>query len=255
VPTDDAYSAVPVHGGVVVPRGGVAVYVPLPEGEHVELGPADQIVSAGVSDAVWLVRFGDPSGGGAEPAARLVGLDGGVRATVVVPQLTYATGATPDGIVFMAGGRTYLARPEGVQQLGAGETLSVAGPFVALLTCDERADCAPEVIDTRTGRRRSAPGRQPQVGISALVSPTGALAVAQHEQERGLWVYDASGRLVGTGAGYFADLSMRWLPDGSGLVAGTQQLSIVRPDASGGLIREPIPGVDVQADLVFVIPR
>lgn len=256
---DDPYSVVPVGGGVVALQSGEAVFVPLPEGEPVGMGPVDHIISAALPDAVWLVRMGTGRGlpGGTETAADLVGLDGEIRATVSVPQLTYATGATGDGLVFTAGGRTYLARPEGIQPLGVGEALSVADPFVVLLACDDRARCAPEVIDTRTGRRRSLRGAHTphQYGTSVVVSASGEVAVTQYDQARGLSVFDASGRLIGTSAGYLADLPMRWLPGGEGLLAAGQPLAIIRADGSGGLVRVPIEGADLRADLFFVIPR
>lgn len=258
VRSDDAYSAVPVRGGVVVQQDGEAAFVPLPEGEQVELGPSDQVVSTGLPDAVWLVRIGTGRGlpGGSETTARLVGLDGEIRVTVAVPQLAYAAGATADGLVFTAGGRTYLAGAEGVRPLGVGDTLSVADPFVVLLACDERAECAPEVINTRTGRRRTLRGvSSPHpYSVSVIVSSAGEVAVAQHEDERGLSVYDTSGRIVGRSAGYLADVSVRWLPGGAGLVAAGRPLSIVRPDGAGGLVSQLIQGVRLSADLVLVIP-
>ena len=256
VPTDEPYNVVAVRGGVVARRDGSAHYVPLPEGDVVDLGPAEQILSAGRPDAVWLLRFGEGGTGGTAPTVRLAGLDGGVQASFAVPQMTYANGATNDGMIFTAGGRAYLARADGVHELGVGDPLSVAGPFVVLLTCDDRAECTPDVIDTRSGRRRPARGSHdpPASDISALVSPTGAVAVARHQRDRGLSVYDASGRLLGDAPGYLADLTMQWLHDGSGLVAATQQLSIVRPDGDGGLVRQPIRGVDLQPDVVLVIP-
>lgn len=260
VRSDDAYSAVGVRGGVVVLRAGRAVFVPMPEGEEVVLVPeaADQLVSADLPDAVWVVQMGTGGGlpGSTETTARLVGMDGDVRATVAVPQLTYAVGATREGLVFTAGGRTYLARPEGVAQLGVGEVFSVADPFVVLFTCDERAVCAPEVVDTRTGRRRTLRGVQSPrpYAISVLVSPTGSVAVARHEGERGLTIYDASGGRVGTAPGYLADVPLRWLPGGAGLVSAGRPTSIIRPDGAGELVGQPIPGVSSQADVVLVIP-
>lgn len=259
VPTEDPYNVVAARGGVVaVLGGGDAVYVPLPEGEHVELGRADLVVSSGLPDAVWLVRMGTGRElpGGTDTSAQLVGLDGSVRADLTVPQLTYPAGGTADGLVFTAGGRIYLARSEGVQQLGVGEALAVEDPFVVVVACDERAECAPEVIDIRTGRRRTVPGvgNPHQYGIGVLVSPTGEVAVTDYDGARGLSVYDASGRLAGASAGYLAELPMRWLPNGAGLVAAGQPLAIVRPDGEGGLVREVIKGVDLRPDLVFVIP-
>lgn len=258
VPSDDAYSAVPVRGGVVVQREGDAVFVPLPEGEEVVLGTAEQLVSAGLPDAVWFVQLGMGAGppGTADSTARLVGLDGSVRATVGTPQLFYATGATRDGLVFTSGGRTYLARAEGIEQLGVGDVLAVADPFVVILTCDEQAVCGPEVLDTRTGRRRALEGASSrhQYGISVTVSPAGEVAVAQRDQERGLTVYDASGRIVGTAAGYLADVPLRWLPGGAGLVGAGRPLSLIGSDGAGGLVSRFVTGVDFSADVVFVIP-
>jgi hypothetical protein len=230
----------------------------LPEGEPVDLGPADQVVSAGLPDSVWLLRSGSGSGlpGESGTAARLVGLDGSIRATVAVPQLSYAFGATAEGLVFSAGGRAYLAGPDGVEQLGVGEVLSVADPFVVLFTCDEELRCAPEVVDTRSGDHRSLPGIPSpyQYSISILVAPDGRVAVTRYDGERGLTVYDAAGKVVGSAQGYLADANVRWLPGDAGLITA-QPLSIIRPDGAGGLVRVPIEGADdLRSDLVLVIP-
>jgi hypothetical protein len=255
---DDAYSAVPVRGGLVLPRGGNAAFMPLPEGEPVDLGPADQVVSAGLPDSVWLLRSGSGSGlpGESGTVARLVGLDGSIRATVAVPQLSYAFGATAEGLIFSAGGRAYLAGPDGVEQLGVGEVLSVTDPYVALLTCDEEVRCAPELLDTRTGQRRSLPAipYPYPYGVSVLIAPDGRVAVIRYDQVEELTVYAASGNVVGSAEGSLANGNVRWLPGDSGLVTA-QPLSIVRPDGAGGLVRVAIEGADdLRADLVLVIP-
>jgi hypothetical protein len=258
---DDAYGAIPVRGGVVLPRGGAAFFQPLPEGPLAELGSADQVIAAGLPDAVWLLRSGTNSGLPAESgtSARLVGLDGSVRATVAVPQLSYAFGATSQGLVFTAGGRAYLARPDGVQQLAVGEVLSVADPYVVLYTCDEDAVCAPEVLDTGTGRRHSLPPIPSpyQYGTSAFVSSSGEVAVASYQQQPSLTIYDASGRTIGTSVDFFLSGEVRWLPGHAGLVTALHPgVSLIRSDGAGGLTWDRIEGVaDVLADLVFVIPR
>src|SRR3546814_16341289 len=71
----DSYNAVALEDGVVVP-GLPATYVPYDGGEHVSLGPADEVVVHG-ERSVWLVLSdGSPD----QPLVKLVDVAGRVLA-------------------------------------------------------------------------------------------------------------------------------------------------------------------------------
>ncbi|MGH9274632.1 MAG: hypothetical protein ACRDZU_08290 [Acidimicrobiales bacterium] len=258
----DAYSLVPLTGGVVVLEGMSAVYQPLPEGEPVRLGRADQILSSGSSETVWLLQtnFDGPSIEGSD--AVLVDRQGNERSGILHLPATYPAGGTARGLVFSRGGRTYIAEETGIRPLALGEALRSNGSSVVVLACNDQAECAPEIVDVTTGStQRLSPIPNPfEMGISVLLSDAGDhLAIATyHGSGQSLQIYDRTGRTLGT----IDDLSVknepRWLPNDLGLVAavesggGVVRIS-VGPD---GLLVEPIAALEGEfGDFVYVIPR
>ena len=261
VRVDDPYAVHPVRGGIVALRGETAEFQPLPDGEVVRLGRADQLLSSGSPDTLWLVRtaFDGPSLEGSE--AVLVDLQGNERSGIVHLPASYPVSATERGLVFSRGGRTYLAEESGIRPLALGEALGSNGSSVVVLACDDEAACAPEIVDVATGRAvRLAPIPNPfELGVSVLLSDTGdrLAIVTYYGSGQSLAIYDLNGRVI---AG-IVDLAVqnlpRWLPDDLGLVArvvgsGVARISI----ADGGAVVEPISALDGQfGDFVYVIPR
>ena len=258
--TPDPYSAVPVRGGIVVAGRGTTsfVYQPLPEGDPVELGEAGQVVASGLPDAVWLVSGAFDVGDDGGATAQLVGLDGQVRRTVSTSALTWPLGGTPEGLVFMAGGRTFLATEDGVHLLANGEALAVAGAFVVVLTCDDKASCIPVVVDSSTGRSHPLPDASVdyRYGETVIAADDGRVAVLQFGRATELVIYDAAGHLVGSGQVYVQG-DLRWLPGGGGLVGlGSVGLGHVVADSNGELELVPFVGMeDAHGEQVLVIPR
>lgn len=257
----DPYGLTAVSGGIVGLRGNVAEYHPLPVGIPVSLGSADAILSSGSPDSVWLLRttFEGPTMAGSE--AVLVDLEGNERSTVSLPAV-YPVGGTDRGLVFSRGGRTYVADESGIQPLALGDALRTNRTSVVVLSCDDQAECAPEIVDIATGRsRRLAPMPIPyELGVNVLLSEAGELATVTYEGSgQSLHIYDAAYEVVGTFEHLSSQSDPRWLPNGLGLVAtgyrsggGVVRLSL----ADGDVVAEPIPAFDGQfGEFLYVIPR
>lgn len=260
VGTRDPYGLVPVSGGFVGLSGSTAEYHPLPTGIPVSLGPADQVLSSGSPDTVWLLRttFDGPTMAGVE--AILVDLDGNQRGDTVTLPAAYPIGGTDRGLVFSRGGRTYVGEASGIRPLALGDALRINRTSVVVLSCDDQAVCAPEIVDIASGSsRRLAPIPNPyEMGIVVLLSDDGDLAVGSYQERlQSLQLYDAEGRAVGA-----VDVSPqgepRWLPNGMGLVAmsidgrGVVRISL----ADGGVVEEPIVALGREfAEFLYVIPR
>lgn len=261
VGTTDPYGVVAVSGGVVGLTSGSAQYHPLPLGIPVALGPADSILASGSPDAVWLIRttFDGPTMVGAE--AVLVDLQGNERHGPIAVPAAYPIGGTDEGLVFSRGGRTYLADESGVRPLALGEALRTNRTSVVVLACDDRAECAPEIVDIATGAvRRLAPVPNPyEMGISVLLSDEGDLAIVSYRGDgQALQVYGAAGQIVAE-IDVTSQSEPRWLPAGMGLVApandgsGVVRLSLIE---GGGVLAEPVVAFAGEyGDFLYVIPR
>jgi hypothetical protein len=257
----DPYAVYPVRGGIVALHGETAEFQPLPQGDLVRLGRANQLLSSGSPDTIWLVRtaFDGPSLEGSE--AVLVDLRGNERSGIVQLPASYPIGATERGLVFSRGGRTYLAEESGIRPLALGEALGSNGSSVVVLACDDEAVCAPEVVDVATGRAvRLPPIPNPfEMGVSVLLSDTGdrLAIVTYYGSGQSLAVYDLNGRVIAAIDDFTVQNLPRWLPDDLGLVATVAGSGVARISiAEGGVVVEPISALGGQlSDFVYVIPR
>src|SRR3546814_12019313 len=97
----DSYNAVALEDGVVVP-GLPATYVPYDGGEHVSLGPADEVVVHG-ERSVWLVLSdGSPD----QPLVQNVDVSGGVLAEPM-RVAGCVVGAQGEGLFLLVCGRIF----------------------------------------------------------------------------------------------------------------------------------------------------
>jgi hypothetical protein len=260
--TTDPYALIPMRGGVATMRGASAEFQPLPEGEPVVLGPANQIVASGSPDTVWLIRssFDGPTSEDAE-AVLVDGRGRQLSGTVRLPA-GYANGGTARGLVFSRSGRTYLAEESGIRPLAVGEALSTNASSVVVLACDDAAVCAPEIVDVATGRahRFATVANAFEMGVSVTLSDGGDhLAVLTYNgRGQSLQVYDRDGRVVGAIDDLAVQNQIRWLPDDLGLVAYLADSGIawISISADGARI-EPIGAFErrYRDEFVFVIPR
>lgn len=258
VEANDPYSAVPVRGGVVVLRGTVAEFVPLPDGEPVALGQADQLISSGRSDDVWLLRGGfeaPPSGRGA--LATLVNLQGKVVSDAVALPLGFPIGALERGLVFSRGGRTYLADSSSVRPIALGDALSASGDRLVVLACDDDAVCAPEVIDLAADRpqRLTAIANPFEYAVSVVIADDGRLAVITYASAGpSLVLVDRTGRVAGPFDGIDLDNDPAWLPGDLGLIAAGPDGFVRIFETDGGLVSEPIAALEGRhGHVVYVI--
>ncbi len=248
-----------VRGGVVTHEMNEAYYVALPEGRRVGLGPAEQVLRAGSDDRVWLVTgFGFE--GEREPAQRAVLTDlAGRRLTGdVVVRSCCIIGSTDDGVVFSAGGRTYLAHEAGVRPLVEGNVIQVVGDHAMRVECDDGAICETQIVDLRTGRATSL-GSTPDAsyyGHSMVVAPDGRVAIIVYGPTGAmLIVHGASGREIGR-VELRQSAEPAWLPGGHGLVTMGDGLVAQRIfDRDAQLVSEPIGPLDgVLGERIIVIP-
>lgn len=254
----EAWSAVAVRGGVVVPTMRGVQYVPL-TGEPVDLhqGPA-LVVSSGTPDAVWVLEGRGPS----PAAARLVDLSGRLLVGPLQPAGWVSHGA-PDGVVHRRGGRVYLTDEDGTRAVGVGEVFSRSGRWLGLETCDEIGRCALERIDL-VSLERTSYGPSAGDGSPWWVepSPDGELAVvvvATDPTGPELRVVEAGGAVRWDGEHpTIAASDAAWLPDGSGFVV------LDEGQVRGLLVAVPVDGVVVEplpipsgrsAERVLVIPH
>lgn len=263
--TEDPWGAVPVRGGVVVVEGGVAELVPLaPAGsaaarevvERVGLGSAEQVLSSGSLDSVWLLQRGLAGGGATPLRARLVDLQGRPLTGEIDVPADWAHGGTTEGVVFATGGRTYIATEDGVRPLAVAEVLDVAAGRVALRRCDDRASCGLEIMDVASGRST----RLPQALGSAypatvVLAEDGGVAVLRHDQVAVLTLWGPDGQLLGSGPALVLEGEPVWLPGGLGLLVPSRGIRrvVVTDD---GLRLEPSAALaGAWTDVVYVIPR
>lgn len=265
----DEGSVVGVRGGVVVTRGTRARYLPLPEGDPVELGEAGQVLPTDRTDEVWLIdgpSFGGFSDGSRDPdardRARIVRIDGQERAPRVDLPGGYVAGSTARGLVIAAGGRVYLMGRDGdVQPLASGNVVGTSPGHVALEECDDQVRCRHVLVEVGTGRRHPLPlpARGPQFGGSVAISSDGLVASVAYGPGPPLVTI---GSLDGGSIVTFEEPLLRfgpvWLPAGQGLLvvespsAGISRLLLV----DGRVERHPIAALaEDRGDYVIVIPE
>lgn len=292
--SEDPFGSVPVRGGIVVVRQGVALLVPLErpslasvdvtsseaadpvqaaeaaeaaaaaaaeearaEVVPVRLGEADRVLASSSPDSVWLIRdfFEDTSQPGTR--AQRVDLAGQPLTEVVYVPVGYPIAATDEGLVFTTGGRVYIGGEGGVRPLMVGELLDAAAGRIVVLACDDAAVCTPQVRDLAAGGSTSFSAiRDPyQLGIGVTLSASGGLAVLSYQ--RGTYtLYDPGGRSLGSVSGISPQGEPAWLPGDLGVVvAGAGGIRWITP-AGGGLASQELPALSgLYGDAVFVIPR
>lgn len=242
----DYWSVQGVTGGVVITEGGTAFYVPLPAGERVELGPAEQVLTATSDDRVWLMTGLGFEREAQEQRAVLTDLAGRRSAEVVLPTCCAMAG-TDRGVVFSTGGRTYLADGSGVAPLVDGNVVHVSGDRVVRDVCNDEAICTTEVLNLQTGAVTSF-DTTPDVslyGRNVLIAPDGRVAVIVYGPTGStLVVYGSNGREVGR-VELRQGTEPAWLPGGHGLVAVGNGLRPERIfDRNSQLVSEPIPALE-----------
>jgi len=269
IQSQDPYSAVPVAGGIVVLRGETAEYVRVIGGdaEPVRLGPAAQVFASGSPDRVWLAQFGReaPRVLASDIQVVLVDLTGrAIGPEITVPTANgYITGGTGSGVVFVSGGRVYVADAEGVRPIAVGDALRSTATEVLVHSCDDAARCAPVVVDLSTGRttRLDRLGGVYNAGQSLLVSPDRIASVGYGPSSfvvgpsTTITIADRSGRVIGTVEVPTTRGEPTWLPGDLGLVVPTEEGASRVFESGGGLVVEPMTGVQRRdnTDRVLVI--
>ena len=136
------------------------------------------VLDPGLDDRVWVVTRSARAPD--EVLATLVGLDGErLIGPITLPAQPAA--ATSSGLVYEAGGRSYLVTADGVRDLGFGRVFAGRGSVLGRVVCDADARCVPEVVDLETGA--TMPGSELSVQVAATdglvmaISAAGSLAV------------------------------------------------------------------------------
>lgn len=125
------------------------------------------------ADHLWV-----PTGSG--PTSKFVLVDTAGRPagkTIALPPTVQSYWPQPDGTGYLlvSGiGGTYLARPDGLQQVTTGPVLA-AGPTAYLVyECDQHAACSAWAIDRQTGRRTAIPYLPAPQPLQAATGPISA---------------------------------------------------------------------------------
>lgn len=271
---------VPVRGGVVRLERveSPLTFVPVPVGASQDLafGTPDPprlswvvgVIPTGVPDRLWM-RWGLMDPGSSGTIAAMTDLQGlPVTDEITVEGAPIA--GTMAGLVFSAGGRTYLNDLDGVRLLSDGVGYAASATEVAVLTCDEVAACWPRVIEVASGRSRRGP-TLPLVGSGdpwMSLSPSGTLLVIPggggprdsmptrlQGGLRTVYLIDAAGSAV---SGEVDNLRSypAWLPGRLGAVA-MSGFGVVRLyDDAGSLAVERLSSLKTGgADTVLVVPH
>jgi len=252
----DAYSVVPVQGGVVAQWPGGAQYQPL-RGEPVLLRRGgDQVLSSGAPDSVWVGGMGQ----GDWSELTLVDLTGRVLSgPLIVPG--WAQAATIEGALFERGGRVYLHTAEGSRFVSEGTLVATAGTMVVVATCDEAARCEHEAVDTISGARQTFGPSPTEMQGWASLSPDGRhLAVVTNTGGGSrLRVVGAGGDVAWETEEVSIDGPLAWLPGDGGVmttdyaVAGAVRYHLGR---DGRVHRDEVEGLAHRSvEQVIVIPH
>lgn len=254
----DPSGAVPVAGGLVVAeQSGQATLRPVPDGEALPLGPAEQVLPSGLPDRVWLLRYLTDADA---MSARLVDLGGNELLAMEMPPLGGGGwGGTATGLPFSAGGRTFFADGGGVRPVTQGDLLGAVGAGLVVATCDDEARCELELVDLETSRavRLGEPTvvTQGHVVIPP-VGPSGEFAVLSYRNGVSLAWFSSDGRRLG-----LADLpllsrqDLAWLPGDLGLLIPTGRgLQRAQLDGRGGITLDLIPGLSASSsEVVYLV--
>lgn len=271
---------VPVQGGVVMLKDFTSPlkFVPVPEGAsrslHAALPDPPRlagvvgVIPTGRPDRLWLTwALMDPEAD--EQLAVITDLQGRPVADEIVVRGTPMAG-TMAGLVFNAGGKTYLNGRDGVGFLSDGVAYAASATEVAVLSCDDAAGCWPTIIDTASGQGRRGPSLpgvthgSPWMSLSPdgrllvipareapmVTSPLGFVRLA-----RTVFMVDVAGSAV---SGDVEDLRSNpaWLPGDLGAVAMTGYGVVRLYDDAGSMAIERVPGLRAGFDdTVFVIPH
>lgn len=235
LPSENPYEARAVRDGAVLLaslrrealyydlRSGVPAPAPL------VLGTADQVVSSGRPDQVWLLDSGWRAAGGpslSTAQARLVDLTGEVLRSFDVPS-SYVFGGFEAGLVIVRGGRAYLVDERGVRPLAVGDVLGTSPDSLIVFACDDRANCALELHPITGGapvELRSLAGPI-DYGFGAIAGPDGQIAILRYPGEAfagGMSFFAADGRRLGdSGETVMPSFNgePRWLPGDLGMVS------------------------------------
>ncbi len=114
------------------------------------------------------------------PVMTLTDLDGSrVLATAPLPPGAVAAGAADDGAgypLLQGAGGFYVARPDGVQRITAGDVVATGPSGWLARECDEQGRCSTVGIDRTTGARRVLPVGIDRNGPTGVLSPDGTSA-------------------------------------------------------------------------------
>lgn len=163
---DGWWEFVPVEDGIVLQTGSGPKYLTLPpiapgalpERTQVDLGieGLDQfasyagIVPSGRPDRLWRLTEPPTPDEPGRFTATLIDLTGSPLATVEAFAPWYRVGSSL-GLLFDAGGHTYLASEEGVIPVGSGRIYAANDTFAAQVVCDAAFTCRQQIVDLVTG--------------------------------------------------------------------------------------------------------
>jgi hypothetical protein len=251
----EAFSVVPVPGGVVAADRGQARYRDLPFGDPVDLGPADQVYGQGDGSSVWLVT-GSFYEAGRTTEATLVDLSGRVLAGPMAIDQGWVLGAAGAGLLVQAGGRIYEIDATGdVRPIVSGEALGVSEGRLIARTCDDRAVCHMQVFNREltAATTLDVPGDTGRYGATVVVHPDGRRAAVQifGPEPSSVVLLDLEGGPPQVVTDLFGVSSVAWLPGDLGLLV-VKPNDLLRVYQRGDKIMlEELAGRG--ADLVFVI--
>ena len=219
------------------------------------------VLDAGLDDRVWVVTRSARAPD--EVLATLVGLDGQrLIGPITLPAQPAA--ATSSGLVYEAGGRSYLVDVDGVRDLGFGGVFAGRGSLIGRVVCNADARCVPEVVDLSTGAATQGSELSLQVaatdGLVMAISASGALAVTPSPLYGPQSFTDPPLDLQIVAPGLTpVTRSVRalfappvWLPDDSLLLATGYGLFRYRVD-DGFVTRETVPGLRPRDETGLVV--
>lgn len=225
------------------------------------------VVSAGTGDAVWVLST--PRRSRDTVQASLIDVEG-ARLVGPFDLPVRPVAGTASGLVYNAGGRSYLVGPDGIDDLGSGMAYEASASKVARVACDETARCVQEVVDLVTGEVWRGAGvsttEASQGSITMALSQDGLLATIMtvlpepppvtgtREPATNLYLADAAGPPRGIVVKRPRD-GPAWLPDG-GVLMLTGDGLVRYSEVDGRLVAETAEGIRPEgAAAIVVIPR